>query len=216
MPFPGAIVNSRWPGAFSSRHLSQSPSYPAACALSRWRIIDFRQPRPANRVFAFLRAGAPSRQSIFADPKSAWFSGEAPIVRLRKPSPPRDRKDWSGRRRDEGELARACRKPRRDHILDHAGEHYAGDRHHNCQPGAAAHSRQPVGLATPDFLGVEFVYRCRCDHDAIDRLARRLWHKYVFVFSVAGVSAASALCGNATSLTELVVYRGLQGICSAA
>jgi DHA2 family multidrug resistance protein len=47
-------------------------------------------------------------------------------------------------------------------------------------------------------------------------LAGRFGIKYVFVLSVAGVTAASALCGSATKLTELVVYRGLQGLCSAA
>ncbi len=35
------------------------------------------------------------------------------------------------------------------------------------------------------------------------------------MLSVADFTAASALCGSATSLTELVIYRGLQGICSA-
>src|ERR1700756_2414480 len=46
-------------------------------------------------------------------------------------------------------------------------------------------------------------------------LAGRFGIKYVFVLSVAGFTVASALCGSATSLTELVLYRGLQGICGA-
>jgi DHA2 family multidrug resistance protein len=46
-------------------------------------------------------------------------------------------------------------------------------------------------------------------------LAGRLGIKYVFLISVAGFTLASALCGGATSLTQLVVYRLLQGACGA-
>jgi MFS transporter, DHA2 family, multidrug resistance protein len=42
-------------------------------------------------------------------------------------------------------------------------------------------------------------------------LAGRLGIKYVFLFSVAGFTLASALCGSATSLSQLVFYRLLQG-----
>ena len=45
--------------------------------------------------------------------------------------------------------------------------------------------------------------------------AGRFGIKYVFLFSVAGFTVASALCGSATSLTELVLYRALQGVCGA-
>jgi MFS transporter, DHA2 family, multidrug resistance protein len=47
-------------------------------------------------------------------------------------------------------------------------------------------------------------------------LAGRLGIKYIFLVSVAGFTLASALCGSATSLGQLVVYRILQGICGAA
>ena len=47
-------------------------------------------------------------------------------------------------------------------------------------------------------------------------LAGRFGIKYVFLISVVGFTAASALCGSATSLTQLVLYRVLQGICGAA
>ncbi|MGH7048311.1 MAG: DHA2 family efflux MFS transporter permease subunit, partial [Stellaceae bacterium] len=47
-------------------------------------------------------------------------------------------------------------------------------------------------------------------------LAGRLGIKYVFLFSVLGFTAASALCGSATSLSQLVFYRFLQGMCGAA
>jgi DHA2 family multidrug resistance protein len=46
-------------------------------------------------------------------------------------------------------------------------------------------------------------------------LAGRFGIKYVFILSVGGFTLASALCGSATTLTELVIYRGLQGICGA-
>ncbi len=46
-------------------------------------------------------------------------------------------------------------------------------------------------------------------------MAGRLGIKYVFLFSVAGFTIASALCGAATSLEQLVLYRALQGVCGA-
>ncbi len=47
-------------------------------------------------------------------------------------------------------------------------------------------------------------------------LAGRFGIKYVFFISVVGFTLASALCGIATSLTQLVIYRLLQGVCGAA
>jgi DHA2 family multidrug resistance protein len=46
-------------------------------------------------------------------------------------------------------------------------------------------------------------------------MAGRFGIKYVFLFTVAGFTIASALCGAATSLTQLVLYRALQGVCGA-
>jgi DHA2 family multidrug resistance protein len=46
-------------------------------------------------------------------------------------------------------------------------------------------------------------------------LAGRFGIKYIYLLSVAGFTIASALCGSATSLTELVIYRALQGVCGA-
>jgi DHA2 family multidrug resistance protein len=47
-------------------------------------------------------------------------------------------------------------------------------------------------------------------------LAGRFGVKYVFLLSVIGFTIASALCGAATSLTQLVLFRLLQGVCGAA
>jgi len=47
-------------------------------------------------------------------------------------------------------------------------------------------------------------------------LAGRFGIKYVFLISVAGLTMTSALCGSATSLAQLVIYRVLQGVCGAA
>ncbi|MFI4947397.1 MAG: DHA2 family efflux MFS transporter permease subunit [Alphaproteobacteria bacterium] len=47
-------------------------------------------------------------------------------------------------------------------------------------------------------------------------LAGRFGIKYVFLVSVIGFTLASALCGAAASLTQLVLYRLLQGVCGAA
>jgi MFS transporter, DHA2 family, multidrug resistance protein len=46
-------------------------------------------------------------------------------------------------------------------------------------------------------------------------LAGRFGIKYVFLISVVGFTVASALCGSATSLAELVIFRLLQGIFGA-
>ena len=43
-------------------------------------------------------------------------------------------------------------------------------------------------------------------------LAGRFGIKYVFLASVASFTVASALCGAATSLGELVLFRALQGL----
>ena len=47
-------------------------------------------------------------------------------------------------------------------------------------------------------------------------LAGRFGIKYVFLISVAGFTLASAQCGAATSLAQLVIFRLLQGVCGAA
>jgi DHA2 family multidrug resistance protein len=47
-------------------------------------------------------------------------------------------------------------------------------------------------------------------------LAGRFGIKYIFLVSVIGFTVASALCGAATSLFQLVIYRLLQGVCGAA
>jgi MFS transporter, DHA2 family, multidrug resistance protein len=47
-------------------------------------------------------------------------------------------------------------------------------------------------------------------------LAGRFGIKYVFLISVAGFTLTSAMCGAATSLVQLVIFRLLQGICGAA
>jgi MFS transporter, DHA2 family, multidrug resistance protein len=47
-------------------------------------------------------------------------------------------------------------------------------------------------------------------------LAGRFGIKYVFFISVAGFTLASALCGVATSLSQIVIYRLMQGVSGAA
>jgi DHA2 family multidrug resistance protein len=47
-------------------------------------------------------------------------------------------------------------------------------------------------------------------------LAGRFGIKWVFFLSVTGFTLASALCGVATSLAQMVIYRLLQGVCGAA
>src|SRR5947209_17744786 len=46
-------------------------------------------------------------------------------------------------------------------------------------------------------------------------LAGHFGVKYIFLASVVGFTLASALCGAATNLSQLVLYRVLQGVCGA-
>ena len=46
-------------------------------------------------------------------------------------------------------------------------------------------------------------------------LAGRFGVRHIFLASVIGFTIASALCGAATSLSQLVLYRVLQGVCGA-
>jgi MFS transporter, DHA2 family, multidrug resistance protein len=46
-------------------------------------------------------------------------------------------------------------------------------------------------------------------------LAGRFGIKYIFLASVAGFTIASALCGAAENLSQLVFYRAVQGVCGA-
>lgn len=47
-------------------------------------------------------------------------------------------------------------------------------------------------------------------------VAARIGRKNLFLFSVAGFTVASMLCGTAQSLTEIVLYRALQGVFGAS
>ncbi|HEY1794535.1 MAG TPA: MDR family MFS transporter [Stellaceae bacterium] len=47
-------------------------------------------------------------------------------------------------------------------------------------------------------------------------LAGRFGIKYIFLASVIGFTISSALCGAATTLIQLVLYRVMQGVCGAA
>jgi DHA2 family multidrug resistance protein len=46
--------------------------------------------------------------------------------------------------------------------------------------------------------------------------AQRIGRKELFIVSIIGFTAASALCGMATTLPELVIFRGIQGVCAAS
>ena len=47
-------------------------------------------------------------------------------------------------------------------------------------------------------------------------LSQKIGRKRMFMFSIVGFTAASVLCGTATSLPEIVIYRLLQGIAGAS
>ena len=72
--------------------------------------------------------------------------------------------------------------------------------------------------AGPDQLGADLLHRRGRDHDAADRLARRRGSAASACSSsaVAGFTVASMLCGMAQSLTQIVLFRLLQGMFGAA
>jgi DHA2 family multidrug resistance protein len=47
-------------------------------------------------------------------------------------------------------------------------------------------------------------------------LSHRIGRKAIYIYSIAGFTIASMLCGAATSLGEIVAFRVLQGLCGAA
>jgi DHA2 family multidrug resistance protein len=47
-------------------------------------------------------------------------------------------------------------------------------------------------------------------------LSHRIGRKAIYIYSIAGFTVASMLCGAATSLGEIVAFRVLQGLCGAA
>ena len=47
-------------------------------------------------------------------------------------------------------------------------------------------------------------------------LAEKIGRKRMFMFSIAGFTIASMLCGIATSLPEIVLFRLLQGMAGAS
>ena len=74
-------------------------------------------------------------------------------------------------------------------LFDHVGEHHAGCRQHDPQCRSAARPGKPVGLAGPDSLGIDLLYRLRRDHDAVERLARR---SYCMTMSSSPTTSTSA------------------------
>ena len=59
-------------------------------------------------------------------------------------------------------------------VLHHAGDGDAGARHHDRQRRASEHAGKPRRDAGSDHLGADLLHRRRRDHDAGDRLARRI------------------------------------------
>src|ERR1700676_2341099 len=47
-------------------------------------------------------------------------------------------------------------------------------------------------------------------------LSTRIGRKQMFLYSIAGFTIASMLCGISTNLAEIVIFRLLQGLCGAA
>ena len=50
----------------------------------------------------------------------------------------------------------------------------------------------------------------------VERLSARFGRKNLFLVSLAGFTAASMLCGTAETLTEIVVYRTVEGVFGAS
>ena len=81
---------------------------------------------------------------------------------------------------------------------------------------SAAYSRQHVGGQDQiSWVLTSYIVASATTMPFRDGLPGHFGVKYIFLGSVIGFTIASALCGAATSLTQLVLYRLLQGVCSA-
>ena len=72
----------------------------------------------------------------------------------------------------------------------------------------------PASTRSP---GSHLLHHGRGDHDGAGRLAgRRFGRKRLFVVCIIGFTFASMMCGAAQSLEQIVLFRLLQGMFSAA
>jgi hypothetical protein len=72
-------------------------------------------------------------------------------------------------------------------------------------------------LAGPDQLGADLLHRRRRDHDrATGWIANRFGRKRIFIICSAGFTIASVLCGLAQDISQMVLFRLLQGVFGAA
>ena len=112
------------------------------------------------------------------------------------------------RRQPPGDQPLARRRGRgRAHV-------HGGARHHDRQRRAAVHRRRPVGAANIDS---EWVLTSYLAANATilpisGWLSARLGRRNYFLLSIAVFTIASGLCGMATSLEQLILFRVIQGL----
>ena len=81
------------------------------------------------------------------------------------------------------------------------------------QRRAAVHAGLAVGLARPGQLGADVLHRRRRDHDRAGRLDRRPLRPQAAVRHLHGdFTIASVMCGLSQDLTQMVMFRLLQGV----
>ncbi|WP_439133424.1 DHA2 family efflux MFS transporter permease subunit [Pseudomaricurvus sp.] len=82
---------------------------------------------------------------------------------------------------------------------------------------ALPHMQASLGATTDNISWVltSFIIAGVLVTPVVGWLSDRLGSRRVFLWAVAGFLVASMLCGAATSLTQMVVFRSLQGICAA-
>ena len=91
---------------------------------------------------------------------------------------------------------------------------HGGAGHHHRQRGAALHRRRPVGGGQVDS---EWVITSYLAANAIilpisGWLSAHLGRRNYFMLSIAVFTLASALCGMATSLEQIILFRVIQGL----
>ena len=106
---------------------------------------------------------------------------------------------------------------RHRHCLRHGGDADADAGYDHRQRGDALYPGFARGLAGPDHLDSHRLYRRGSDHDPADRLARSaIWPKSLFLISARRFHSRFDALRHRESLTEIVLFRALQGVFGAA
>ncbi len=101
-----------------------------------------------------------------------------------------------------------------DHVYSLFGRNFGGNRYQHRQRCPVRYSSESGSDRQRSGLGRDWIRdRQRYSDSTVSLVGRHIWQKSYFVFSMAGFTIASVLCGLSTNLPMLVIARILQGLC---